>query len=48
MQFYLIQESNFTYTEVETMPIYELKWFYNRLIEYFEEKVRQIKEAKNK
>jgi len=33
MQLALIKFGKFSYTDVDTMPIYELRWFYDKLVE---------------
>lgn len=33
VQFYLVYKGHFTYQDVDTMPIYELLWFYDKLVE---------------
>lgn len=32
MQFALIYHANFSWVDVDTMPVYELLWFFNRLV----------------
>ena len=37
MQLALIKFGKFSYTDVDTMPIYELNWFYDKLVEIAKE-----------
>jgi hypothetical protein len=33
MQLALIKYGKFSYSDVDTMPLYELRWFYEKLVE---------------
>lgn len=37
-QFLLVHEGHFSYEAVDTMPVYELNWFFEKLIRYVKEK----------
>ena len=37
-QFLLVHEGNFSYEAVDSMPIYELHWFFDKLVEYKKKK----------
>lgn len=42
MQLFLVYRGRFSWLDVDTMPIYELLWYYNTLIEWKKEEAEAM------
>jgi hypothetical protein len=44
MQLFLVYRGRFSWHDVDTMPIYELLWYYNTLIEWKKEEMASLEQ----
>ena len=42
MQLFLVYRGRFSWHDVDTMPIYELLWYYNTLVEWKKEEAQAL------
>lgn len=46
--YYLSKHANFSYSDILIMPVYERKYFINKLVEEFDKRNEMIEKQKNK
>lgn len=46
--YYLSRHANFSYSDILTMPVFERKYFINKLVEEFDKRNEMIEKQKNK
>ena len=46
--YYLCRHANFSYSDILTMPVYERKYFINKLVEEFDKRSEMVEKQKNK
>ena len=46
--YYLSKHANFSYSDILIMPVYERKYFINKLVEEFDKRSEMVEKQKNK
>ena len=46
--YYLVKHANFSYHDSLTMPVYERRFFIDKMVKEFEQKQQEIEKVKNK